>query len=92
MKKSVEKKETLFTLRVRDVVRHIPRGSTMSYGEVARRAGNPGAARAVGSIMRDNYDKTVPCHRVIRSDGKIGQYNRGGEAVKRALLQKEGAL
>ena len=64
----------------------------MSYKEVAARAGNPGAARTVGSIMRMNYDKTIPCHRVIRSDGKIGNYNRGGEAAKRALLKKEKAI
>jgi len=64
----------------------------MSYGEVAYKAGNPGAARAVGTIMAGNFDTTVPCHRVIRSDGKIGAYNRGGETKKRALLTAEGAL
>jgi O6-methylguanine-DNA--protein-cysteine methyltransferase len=40
--------------------------------------------------MKNNYDPTVPCHRVIRSDGKIGAYNRGGPAKKRALLKAEG--
>ena len=79
-----------FAERVRAVVRDIPRGKTMSYSQVAYKAGNPGAARAVGSIMKNNYDKTVPCHRVIRSDGKIGEYNRGGSAKKRALLKAEG--
>jgi O-6-methylguanine DNA methyltransferase len=62
----------------------------MSYGEVAKQAGNPGASRAVGTIMKNNYDPTVPCHRVIRSDGKIGEYNRGGTEKKRALLKAEG--
>ena len=81
-----------FAEKVRDTVRKIPKGKTMTYGEVAKKAGHPGAARAVGAIMKDNYDPTVPCHRVIRSDGKIGEYNRGGPEAKRKLLQKEGAL
>lgn len=83
---------TPFTQRVLQVVRTIPRGKTLSYGEVARRAGSPKAARAVGTIMKGNYDPTVPCHRVVRSDGSIGQYNRGGAKQKRALLKKEGAI
>ena len=78
--------------RVRAVVREIKKGETMTYGEVAKRAGAPGAARAVGTIMANNYDKTVPCHRVIRADGKIGNYNRGGSTRKRELLKAEGAL
>jgi methylated-DNA-[protein]-cysteine S-methyltransferase len=81
-----------FADQVRKVVRSIPKGSTMTYSAVAKLAGYPGAARAVGSVMRNNFDKTVPCHRVIRSDGKIGEYNRGGPKVKRALLIKEGAI
>jgi O-6-methylguanine DNA methyltransferase len=81
-----------FAERVRDAVRQIPKGETRSYGEVARAIGHPGAARAVGTIMKNNYDPTVPCHRVVRSDGKIGDYNRGGSAAKRKLLEKEGAL
>lgn len=82
----------LFADQVRKVVRAIPKGSTMTYSGVAKLAGYPGAARAVGTIMANNYDKTVPCHRVIRSDGKIGQYNRGGSKIKKALLIKEGAI
>ena len=81
-----------FADRVRDIVRAIPKGKTMTYGEVARRAGAPRAARAVGTIMANNYDKSVPCHRVIRADGQVGQYNRGGAPAKRALLKKEGAI
>jgi methylated-DNA-[protein]-cysteine S-methyltransferase len=83
---------TNFADHVRAVVRQIPKGETRTYGEVAAAAGHPGAARAVGTIMRDNYDSTVPCHRVIRSDGKIGEYNRGGPERKRELLVQEGAL
>ena len=64
----------------------------MTYGQVATVAGHPGAARAVGTIMKGNFDKTVPCHRVIRADGKVGDYNRGGERAKKRLLEKEGAL
>ena len=56
------------------------------------RAGYPGAARAVGVVMKNNYDKTVPCHRVIRADGKLGEYNRGGSNTKRKLLKAEGAI
>lgn len=80
-----------FRKRVLRVVRSIPRGETMSYSEVAQAAGNPGAARAVGSIMKQNHDISVPCHRVIRSDGKPGEYN-GGAEKKIALLKAEGAL
>jgi O-6-methylguanine DNA methyltransferase len=72
------------------VVRDIPSGKVMSYGQVARAAGFPGAARAVGSVMRQNFDPSVPCHRVIRADGTVGHYNRGGEAKKIALLRREG--
>ncbi len=81
-----------FAEKVRDIVRKIPKGKTMTYGTVAKLAGSSGAARAVGSLMAANYDPTVPCHRVIRSDGKIGEYNRGGPKAKRALLIKEGAI
>ena len=77
---------------MREVVRAIPEGSVLTYAEVARRAGSPGAARAVGSIMSKNYDPRVPCHRVVRSDGALGDYNRGGRDAKKALLEKEGAL
>lgn len=85
-------KNSNFTDHVRAIVRNIPKGATMTYRQVAERAGSPGASRAVGSIMKSNYDPDIPCHRVIRSDGKLGNYNRGGESVKRKLLQQEGAL
>ena len=83
-------KTTNFAERVRDAVRQIPKGETRTYGQVAGAIGHQGAARAVGTIMRDNYDPTVPCHRVVRSDGKIGEYNRGGPEKKLALLRAEG--
>jgi len=84
--------EKAFTEKVLDIVRAIPKGKTLTYKEVAGKAGNPKASRAVGNIMRSNHRKDVPCHRVIRSDGGMGGYNRGGQEVKMALLKKEGAL
>lgn len=81
---------TLFTETVRNVVKAIPKGQTLSYKEVAAAAGKPAAARAVARLMAQNHDPTIPCHRVIRSDGKLGGYNRGGEAKKRAILLAEG--
>ena len=83
--------KTPFAEQVRDAVRQIPRGETKSYGEVSKAIGYPGAARAVGTVMRNNYDPTVPCHRVIRSDGSLGGYNRG-TVHKQQLLEKEGAI
>lgn len=81
-----------FLVAVREKVREIPSGSVLSYGEVALRAGYPGAARAVGSLMKKNWDDTIPCHRVIRSDGRCGAYNRGGEEEKAKRLESEGVL
>ena len=73
------------------IVKTIPAGQTVTYKEVALRAGSPQAARAVGNILNSNYDPTIPCHRVIRSDGKIGGYNRG-EKLKIKKLKKEKAI
>ncbi len=73
------------------IVRAIPRGSVLTYKAVAERAGSPKAFRAVGAVMKANYDPSVPCHRVIRSDGTAGEYNRGAEK-KVELLRSEGFL
>ena len=81
-----------FKDKVRAVVAKIPKGKTLTYGEVATKADSPRAARAVGMIMSQNFDASVPCHRVIRSDGSMGGYNRGGAKAKLARLKKEGAL
>lgn len=78
-----------FTERVLEVVKNIPPGKTRSYAEVANLAGSSGAARAVGTIMSKNYREDIPCHRVIKSDGTPGAYNRGGEVAKRAILANE---
>lgn len=80
-----------FADKVRDIVRKIPKGKTMTYKEVATKAGNPKAARAVGAIMRTNYDESIPCHRVVASDGTMRGYNRGGVQRKQELLFEEGA-
>ena len=82
-----------FTEEVLRVVRRIPRGHTLTYKEVARRAGRPRAYRAVGNVL-NRYDAKkykIPCHRVIRSDGTLGGY-RWGTRRKRELLRKEKAL
>lgn len=81
-----------FTEKVYKVVSRIRKGKTMTYGEVAVLAGSPNASRAVGTILSKNYDPEIPCHRVIRSDGRIGNYNRGGPKAKMAILKKEGAI
>ena len=72
-------------------VKKIPKGKTLTYSEVARRAGSPNASRAVGSILATNYDPKIPCHRVIRKDGGMGGYNRG-LSNKIRILKKEKAI
>ncbi|MCK9378749.1 MAG: MGMT family protein [Candidatus Moranbacteria bacterium] len=79
---------TTFKSKVFDVVREIPRGKTLTYKQVAEKVGSPKAYRAVGNILNKNFDPEIPCHRVIRSDGKLGGYNRG-EDKKREILEKE---
>lgn len=86
------KKVSPFREAVLKVVAKIPKGDTLTYKQVAQLAGNPEAARAVGAIMRTNYDPAIPCHRVIRSDGELGGYNRGGTTKKRKRLIEEGAI
>lgn len=80
-----------FKDKVLAIVKKIPKGKTLTYKEVAERAGSPNASRAVGSILKTNFDAAIPCHRVIRSDGLTGEYNRG-RLNKLALLKKEGAI
>jgi O-6-methylguanine DNA methyltransferase len=77
-----------FKEKVYSIVRRIPRGKTMTYAQVARAAGSPRAFRAVGNIINKNYDLAIPCHRVIRSDGTVGGYNRGSKK-KEEMLKRE---
>lgn len=88
MKKARVFPQKTFSERVYDVVRRIPRGATLSYARVAELAGSPGACRAVGNILNKNYDPAIPCHRVVRSDGRLGGYNRGA-GEKQRKLEKE---
>jgi O-6-methylguanine DNA methyltransferase len=82
-----------FDARVYEVVRSVPAGSTVTYGEVAALIGSPGAARAVGGAMsRCPLFPAVPCHRVVRaSDGWSG-WGGGDDRLKRRLLAAEGAV
>lgn len=80
-----------FAEKVLAVAAKIPAGQTLTYAQVASRAGSARAARAVGNILNKNCDPHIPCHRVIRSDGKPGGYNRGArEKIRR--LRAEGAV
>ncbi len=81
--------QTSFRQKVLSVVMQIPKGETLSYKEVAQKAGNKNASRAVGTIMSKNQDKNIPCHRVIRSNGKLGQYNGLQGQSKLHILKKE---
>lgn len=80
-----------FQEKVYEIVKKIPKGKTLTYKEVAKLAGRPKAYRAVGNILNKNYDLKIPCHRVVRSDGKTGGYN-GGAQNKKKILKKEGAV
>jgi O-6-methylguanine DNA methyltransferase len=78
-------------IAVLKVVMQIPFGSTLAYGEVAKKAGLPGAARFVGNVMRINrLGPVIPCHRVVSSTG-LGGYS-GGIDKKIALLSREGVI
>ena len=80
-----------FLGKVLDVVKKIPKGKVLTYREVAKLAGNPRAWRVVGNILNKNKNPKIPCHRVIRSDGKVSGY-RYGTKRKIALLKKESII
>jgi O-6-methylguanine DNA methyltransferase len=83
--------EPAFTRRVLTAVRRIPVGRVTTYGAIARLAGKPRAARAVGNIMRDARAPGLPYHRVIAAGGLLGGYG-GNLSLKRALLAAEGLV
>ena len=84
--------ETPFLERCAHALRAVPRGETVTYGELAALAGSPGAARAAGSFCaRNRLGLFVPCHRVV-SAGGLGSYGSHGLAYKKRLLELEGAL
>jgi methylated-DNA-protein-cysteine methyltransferase related protein len=81
----------LFLRSVHAYTARIPRGKVATYGQIAQAIGRPGASRAVGNALNKNRDtKGVPCHRVIRSDGRVGGYAFNGTDAKAKLLKKEG--
>ena len=85
-------KGTKFQLKVWKYISKIPLGKTKTYSEVAIGVKKPLAARAVANAVGKNpYPPRIPCHRVIRSDGSLGEYSaKGGIKTKKLLLQKEG--
>jgi methylated-DNA-[protein]-cysteine S-methyltransferase len=79
-----------FQTRVLLAERQIPRGYVSTYGNIARHLGAVGYARAVGgALARNPFPVLIPCHRAIRSDGRLGGF-QGGPAMKRSLLELEG--
>ena len=80
-----------FKQKIFSVVKKIPKGKFLTYKKVATLAGRPKAWRAVGNILNKNNNPEIPCHRVIKSDGSIGGYNKGS-LKKIYLLIKEGVL
>lgn len=78
-----------FKNKAYQIVRKIPKGEVSTYKKVAKKSGFPKAWRVVGNILNKNRDIKVPCHRVVRSNGKIGGY-RNGSRKKIKLLKKEG--
>ncbi len=77
---------TAFQKKVYTIVKRIPMGETKSYGWVARQLGRPYAQRAVGQALKKNpFPIIVPCHRVIREDGTLGEYAWGKDLKKRLL-------
>ncbi|MBN1846440.1 MAG: methylated-DNA--[protein]-cysteine S-methyltransferase [Sedimentisphaerales bacterium] len=85
---------TPFARRVYQACCRIPPGATITYGRLARRAGCPGAARAVGAALAANrVPLLIGCHRVVRSDGALGGFSaEGGPSLKRRLLEHEAAM
>lgn len=84
--------KTLFREKVYKLTRQIPKGKVATYGQLARLAGSPHAARAVGNFMKTNPDApNTPCHRVVASNGNLTGYSAGnGISTKKKMLIAEG--
>jgi methylated-DNA-[protein]-cysteine S-methyltransferase len=81
-----------FSQKVWRVMRAIPAGMTISYAQLAKKAGSPAAFRAAGTACGNNLiAPIIPCHRIIKSDGTLGNYGYG-VAIKEKLLRLEGAI
>jgi len=89
--KSAKISGTSFKQKVLKVVSKIPAGKILTYKEVAKATGNKFAWRAVGNILNKNDNPKIPCHRVVKSDGRAGGYNKGFSR-KIHLLIKEGVV
>lgn len=83
-----------FSTKIYELTRRIPKGKVATYGQLARLAGKPNAARAVGAFMRVNSDAPhTPCHRVVAKDGGLTGYSGpGGISGKKKMLLAEGVL
>lgn len=81
-----------FSEKIYTIAARIPKGKVATYGQLAKMAGSPGAARAVGMCMKHNPDsKIVPCHRVVASDGRLTGFSAGkGIVTKKEMLLREG--
>ena len=87
-------KGTVFRLKVWNYLKKIPRGKVITYLDLAKAIKMPKAVRAVANAVGKNpYPPKIPCHRVIRSDGKLGGYSApGGIKTKKKLLKMEGII
>jgi O-6-methylguanine DNA methyltransferase len=83
---------TQFSEKVYEILRTVPKGKVVTYGQLAQMAGNAKASRAVGMIMAKNPDAPkTPCHRVVASDGSLHGYSgEGGIVTKKKMLEEEG--
>ncbi len=86
--------DDVFKNKVYAILRTVPKGKVVTYGQLAKLAGNPKAARAVGMLMAKNPDAPkTPCHRVVAADGSLHGYSGGdGITTKRKLLTDEGVF
>ena len=82
----------MFKEKVYKFTQKIPQGRVATYKSVAVAIGLPKSSRAVANVLAQNFDPKIPCHRVVRSDGFVSGYNRGGPAQKSKLLRAEGIL
>ena len=88
------KQQQSFKEKIYSLTKQIPRGKVATYGQLAKLAGSPGAARAVGMCMKTNPNAPiVPCHRVVAADGSLTGYSAGeGVSTKKEMLLKEGVM
>lgn len=81
-----------FKDKVYEFTKKISKGKVATYKKVAVAIGSPKAARGVAMVLSKNFDPKIPCHRVVRTDGSLGGYNRGGLTAKTKILKNEGIL